>query len=162
MGSNSRLEIAATVAASIAAIASAIAAGLSVQAANTANDRVQLQDTRQFANKVYVGEAPRYAYDVMGVPADGIWWVVMNPTGVQIDRLWVEGRDGRSIVIEGVQRCTMYALARGFIPIALHFTDAYGKWRRPVEGQLDHEYREMPTRGTHNSPWDMDIKDCAG
>ena len=130
--------------------------------------RLDRQEVEQYASKVYLGEAPRYFYEEFGGRPDvgEITWVVINASGTQVNGAWVEGAPdptGRStaINIDGVQRCTLYSLPPDFQPVALHFTDPYGDWRRPLGARLDRGYQPMLPEDTGDAPYLMDVRDCS-
>lgn len=121
------------------------------------------QEREQFANKVMVGEAPQYFYDTFGSPpANTITWVVINASSTQLNGVWVEGRNGSTVRINGIQRCTMYSLEPGFDPVGVHFKDPNDSWFRPVDGDLTHAYRPMPDTDTSDSPEALEVENCGG
>src|SRR5215217_970338 len=125
-------------------VISALLAGLALLASAAAlwmayrvDQRLALDEKRQTAAKVYLAEAPRYAYRTHPESGSRVQWVVMNFGVSQVADVWVEGTDFTSVTIANVRGCTMYALPVGFRPIAVNFQDAYGAWRafqRPTSG----------------------------
>jgi hypothetical protein len=117
--------------------------------AAASNERLEWEQSHQYANKVYLGEAPGSFYKEFGrEDPNEITWVVLNASGIEIHDVWIEGEDNRWIEIEGVQRCTAYSAplftkpdhAR-FRPVAVHFSDPMSVeegyvWRRTTTGEL--------------------------
>ena len=71
---------------------------------------------------------------------------------VQVNFVWVEGSDGTSINISGLQGCSMYALPARFHPVAVDFRDPYAQWRRTFGGLPETDGRPMPKQDTGVSP----------
>jgi hypothetical protein len=153
----------------------AVAANASASAANSiANEGLALAKKnearldRQSAEGVQLGEAPSEMKDLYPLP-DGvsIWFVVYNSTNKPIENVWVADAEQRSIKIQGIQPCTMYALDAGFHPTDLYFSDQDGLyWHRPYNGQPEpmtkQEFPPMPAQDTGgNSPWDHAIENCS-
>ena len=143
----------------LAAFALLVSAG-ALWLAYRADQRLDVLEKRETAAKVYLAEAPRYAYRVHPDSGDQVQWVVMNFGVAQVTDLWVEGEDFTSVTIESVQGCTMYAMPVGFRPIAVNFLDAYGRWRVPIGGLPESGGKEAPDQGTGTSPWWLDIQNC--
>lgn len=168
MGSKSNVAIAIGTVAS--AVLAAAALGVSFRAysiADSADQRAQHREERQHAEAVYLGEAPRAAYTNQGVRrlAEGqaIWRMAYNASGIQIENVWVRSVDGRTVRIQGMQACTMYALPSSFVPADLFFTDPRGEWRRHANsGVLDDRFEPMPADDTDDSPWYDTIGNCSG
>jgi hypothetical protein len=119
-----------------------------------------LDEKRQTAAKVYLAEAPRYAYRAHPESGSRAQWVVMNFAVSQVADVWVEGTDFTSVTIANVRGCTMYALPVGFRPIAVNFQDAYGRWRVPIGGLAELGGKEVPSQDTADSPWWLDVQNC--
>jgi hypothetical protein len=134
--------------------------------------RVQQDETQQNASKVYVEEAPKYAYTYAfnNYPmsnSDGIVWVVMNASDVQIGNVWVEGKNGKWDFMNNVQGCSLYALPQGFKPVAIDFSDSYGQWRRAVGAGPKLRNFNPPSKAKlklhgklWGSPWWLDVPNC--
>jgi hypothetical protein len=164
---SNQLQAIGSIAAAVFDLGALVVSVVSCNIARAADERLRRQESQQYANKVFLGEPPREEYTGQGArklaPGQTIWRVVLNTSGVQIENLWVEGEDGRSVRIQGVQRCSMYALPADFVPTNLYFTDPLGgKWRRQQNGQLDDQFREMIPRDTDDSPWYDTIDGCSG
>jgi hypothetical protein len=151
-----RAQVASTLLATFAVLVAAAALWLGYRA----DQRLDEQEKRQTAAKVYLAEAPRYAYRDHPESGAKIQWVVMNFGVNQVADMWVEGEDFTSVTIQSVQGCTMYALPVGFRPIAVNFLDAYGRWRVPIGGLPELGGKEVPAQDTGNSPWWLDIRNC--
>jgi hypothetical protein len=148
-------------------VISALLAGLAVLASAAAlwmayrvDQRLELDEKRQTAAKVYLAEAPRYAYRAHPESGSRAQWVVMNFAVSQVADVWVEGTDFTSVTIANVRGCTMYALPVGFRPIAVNFQDAYGRWRVPIGGLAELGGKEVPPQDTADSPWWLDVQNC--
>lgn len=126
-------------------------------------DRLDRQETQQFASKVYIGEVPQYVYDEYG-PRVGRppVWSVINASGIQVDDVWVEGKDGRSVRLGAVQRCTIYTFRKDFAPAVVYFTDPFGEWNRPVERPLAVGRKATPADPSAESQVTVDLRNCAG
>lgn len=148
----------------MAAGLSVVATGVLTYYAYSADDRQYDQERTQYANKVYIGEAPQHEYAKMGEDVHKPRLVVINASGTQVEHTWVQAKNGRVIRLQGVQRCTMYALPYDFGPKDLYFSDPYGNWHRSFGGQVDRAPQDLvePTRGSADSPWADDISGCAG
>jgi hypothetical protein len=130
-------------------------------------DRLNRQDSQQFASRIYLGEAPGPECQRHGdVQGDNICRVVINASGVQVENVWVENSEGLSITILGVQRCHMYALTPGFVHEHLYFSDPYGNWHRqyggPLERLPDGELHAPDPDTGGDSVWDEPLQNCAG
>lgn len=142
--------------ASVAALAVIISVG-SFWQSHQAENRLNQSD----ASEVYLGEAPSYAYaSHPRGSSDQIWWVVMNTSNLQINDVWVEGKNGTYVRMWGVQGCSMYALPQGFNPVAVDYTNSDGRWRNPVAGQPQENGKPLPSRGDESSPWFMSVENC--
>jgi hypothetical protein len=150
----------AEVASVIVAIFALGVAGFSLCLSARGDARLDRQESEQNASHIYLGEPPQYASSKFKTEGKGVWTVVMNASGTQVDDVWVEGEGNTSVTIDGLQRCSMYALPEGFKPVAVHFLDSYGRWRRPVDGPPERNGRTPPARDTANSPWWMDVGGC--
>jgi hypothetical protein len=139
--------------------------------------RLDRQEKREFANNVFLSEAPQYYSGPDGIGEDARCpegegcrnRVVMNASGVPITNVWIEFKNGARQKIVGVQRCTLYDLKRyprddGQIePAYLYFTDAHGDWRRSWDGSLDSEYDgEIPEDAEFRGSNPLNIRDCSG
>ena len=156
MPTASRVQVASALIAVFALLVSAAALWLSYRA----DQRLDLQDKRQTAAKVYLAEAPRYAYSKHPESGSRTQWVVINFGTSRVADLWVEGADFTSVTIENVQGCTMYALPVGFSPIAVNFSDIHGRWRVPLAALPELGGKEAPAQDTANSPWWLDVQNC--
>lgn len=171
-------------------------------------DRLNNQDRQRFAELIHVGEPPAAAYEVtrseddcraaLGsdqpdcVPKqyDRIWYQVINPSGIQVEDVWVTNKSRNEVVaIGGLERCSMYYLPHWvsdepnrnapdrdlpghveFTPGELYFTDPVGHWRRPLGGQVewvpDEEYRRikdgLAAEDNGISPYSDMLPNCAG
>jgi hypothetical protein len=155
----------------VSALAAVVALGLTWFIADRQEGRLDQQEERldrqeeqQYANNVYVGEAPDYFEHK--IEGQQITWVVINATGTELYDVWVEGKENdkgerTSINIDGIQRCTMYSLDAGFEPTGVHFKDPHGVWYRSLHGPLRHDYQPMPDPDTANSPAYQDVQDCS-
>ena len=123
---------------------------------------------QQTADGVLLGEAPSKMKGRFPLP-DGVkvWFVVYNTTNKPIENVWVADAQQRSIKIQGIQPCTMYALEAGFKPTDLYFSDRNGRyWHRayngPPEALSPDEFPAMPDEDTGgDSPWDLPIENCS-
>jgi hypothetical protein len=156
MASASRVQV---VSASVAGLAFLVAAA-ALWLAYQADQRLNEQEKRETAAKVYLAEAPRYAYRVHPESGTRVQWVVMNFGVSSVADVWVEGTNFTSVTIPTVQGCTMYALPVGFRPIAVNFQDAYGRWRVPLGGLPELSGKEVPAQDTADSPWWLDVQNC--
>jgi hypothetical protein len=93
------------VATAAATLAAAIIAGFALKTSINAQDSLNQQETQQNASKVYLGEAPKYAYAyaydkhfVSDPNGNEVVWVVMNASDVQIGDTWIEGGMARGII----------------------------------------------------------------
>jgi hypothetical protein len=152
----SRAQVASALVAACALLVSAAALWLVYRA----DQRLDLEQKRQTAAKVYLAEAPRYAYLKHSESGNRPQWVVMNFGVSRVTDMWVEGEDFTSLTIDNVQGCTMYALPVGFSPIAVNFSDIYGRWRVPVGELPDLSGKEAPAQDTADSPWWLDVPNC--
>jgi hypothetical protein len=145
-------------------------------------NRLNWQLSHEYSNKVYLGEAPQYFYDLYPKVGDEITWVVLNSSGVEIHDVWVEGQNDRWIRIQGIQRCTMYSLPlftsdpdhpEEFEPVAVHFSDPHSVrgnylWHRATTGELGTDGKPIPTKEEDpdgddaDSPHLMDVEGCSG
>jgi hypothetical protein len=156
-----------------ATVVATIIALLALRVSFQTENRVQQDGTQQNASKVYLGEAPKYAYTyayqnhLVSKP-DEIVWVVMNASDVQIGNVWVEGENGKWDFINNVQGCSLYALPYGFgQPVAIDFSDSYGQWRRAVGAGPEMSNFNAPSRTKlwqrgklWGSPWWLDVPYC--
>lgn len=125
-------------------------------------ERLDRQDKQQYASKVYVGEVPQYFYtDFRSHGVAPVVWAVINASGTQLDDVWVEEKDGSAVLFGVVQRCTFYTLYDDFDPVAVHFTDPYGKWRRGVGIALESDAAPVPDV-KYGSEYTADLKNCSG
>ena len=129
--------------------------------------RLNKQELQQYANKIYLGEPSPAEYIRHPLPrVTDIWHVVINASGLQAENVWVADDTGRTVRIQGLQRCSMYALPPDFEVKHLYFTDPYGDWYRPYGGQLEvvkeEEFRPPPNPDTDDSPWFEPVQNCAG
>lgn len=154
----------------VAAIAAAAGVGLNYmshredsQAAATKEAEAKLQVQVDAASKINLGEAPEYAIQAHRPSTKGNLYVVMNRSDQQIEDVWVEGAQGRSVKIWTMQPCTMYSFPRNnFTPKAVHYVDGSGLWRRGP-GASDPTRigaKALPDKDTDDSPWAMDIANC--
>ena len=95
--------------------------------------RIEQQERQQVAAKIYLGEAPKYVYDEFGEDGTPVRWVVVNFSSAQVVNVWVTGDHRRSLIIGGLQACSVYGLPYGFVPEDLYFTDVYGDWHVPLK-----------------------------
>jgi hypothetical protein len=156
MPTASRAQVASALVAVLALLVAAAALWLSYRA----DQRLDLQETRDTAAKVYLAEAPRYAYAKHPESGNRAQWVVTNFGTSRVADLWVEGADFTSLTIGNVQGCTMYALPVGFRPIAVNFVDVHGRWRVPIAELPDLSGKEPPVQDTADSPWWLDVQNC--
>jgi len=140
---------------------------IALDVARQSDERQDRQERQQYADKIYIGEAPLSVLSAFpqGDP-DDIGQVVVNASGVQVEDVWVRDATGhRQVVIEGVQRCTRYALPQDFQPAELYFTDPIGHWRRPYGEQVlevpDEDFAPLPERTDPTEAY-ADLPDCAG
>ncbi len=147
--------IAAILSALISLAALGVSAGAYWQSRQTEN-----QLNQQEASKVYLGEAPLYAYPVHPSRSGQIWWVVMNYSPLQVNDVWVEGEHGKYVRMWGVQGCSMYAVPQGFVPVAVDYSDSIARWRHTTDGLPQENGKPLPSRGDESSPWDMSIQNC--
>jgi len=103
----------------------------SLQQSEANADRLQQQDQRRYADRIYIGEPPVSVYGDLsnpltrarcdarpaGVPGchptnrdQNIWFVVINASGAQAQDVWVADSEGRVVAIHGLERCSMYAM----------------------------------------------------
>ncbi|MFB9704894.1 hypothetical protein [Rhodococcus aetherivorans] len=152
------------------AVVAVVISGMSAYTAHKADNRVDRLENEQFANKVYLGEAPQYFYEDYKIDPSvvGPTWVVMNASGTEISRVWVESNDNTRINIQGIQRCTAYSLPKQlengqeFVPAVVHFEDPYGSWKRNRYGPLETDNSEWQDSTDGISERPFDIKDCNG
>jgi hypothetical protein len=138
-----------------------LVSGGSLYVAYETKQRLDQQDKVQVAAKVLLEEAPVYAAKEHPVASNHFQYVVLNGSATQIDDVWVEGSDGRSVNIQGIQSCTMYSLPDGFRALAVNFRDAQGRWRRGLGSAAPSpDGKEMPARDTDDSPWLLDVHAC--
>lgn len=138
--------------------------------AHSNEDRLNRQDVQQFASRVYLGEAPEDMCAEHGDDQDGEpCRAVVNASAVEVVNVWVEGSDGRRIVIQGVQRCHVYNLEPGFDPVQLYFSDPVGNWHRSygkaleqLEADRDMTPPATPTTDDGRSNWDGPLDNCPG
>jgi len=156
---------AAAVLSAAAAFAALLVSFQSLRIARDAQTALHLQQREQIASRVYLSEAPHYAY----AHAPQAWltalnghpgYVVMNASTVQVNQVWIEGPHHTSVNIWGLQGCSLYALPPGFQPIAVDFADPYGHWRRTFAGTLTSHGKPMPAEATDGSPWWADARSC--
>ena len=165
-----------------ATVVATLVAGATLFYADRNERRLEWDRTHQYANKVYIGEAPQYYYEKYPrKEGDPITRVVINASGIEVRDVWVEGRNeggtgGDGIKIEGIQRCTMYSVPlttkdeEPLDPKAVHFTEPYAEegsfnWRRTIEGRLDRGGSDIPeevTFGPEGGSNAMDVQDCSG
>jgi hypothetical protein len=145
------------------------------------NERLDWEQTHQHASKIYLGEAPQYFYREFDRDEDLITWVVLNASGIEVNNVWIEGKNDKWIGIQGIQRCTMYSAplytedGTEFVPVAVHFSDPISVdghfiWRRTTTGELHKtgmsiaDRREMDPDGRDdgNPGPVMDVRDCSG
>jgi hypothetical protein len=158
-GSNNRPKSdKAAIAAAIIALGLGVVNTIQIQANQNRTNQLNNQQT---ASKVYIGEEPPYAYTVHPKVDGEIRYVVMNTSASQVNDVWVEGKHGRYVKIWGVQGCTMYALPQRFIPVAVDYTDANGRWRNVFEGYPQEDGKPLPKKGDESSPWDMPAQNCS-
>jgi hypothetical protein len=150
----------AQVASALVAVLALLVAVAALWLSYRADQRLDVEETRETAAKVYLGEAPRYAYAKHPESGDRAQWVVTNFGTSRVADLWVEGADFTSLTIENVQGCTMYALPLGFRPIAVNFLDVHGRWRVPIAELPDLSGKEPPPQDTAESPWWLDVQNC--
>src|SRR5215203_250954 len=124
-----RAQVASALVAVLALLVAAAALWLSYRA----DQRLDVEETRETAAKVYLAEAPRYAYAKHAESGNRAQWVVTNFGTSRVADLWVEGADFTSLTIENVQGCTMYALPVGFRPIAVNFLDVTDGGECPLQ-----------------------------
>jgi len=154
----------ANIVSAITAVVSAVTAIAALLISIAAYKQSQNSNSRlnqQAASNVYIGEAPGYAYAVHPKIDGAVRYVVMNTTGSQVNNVWVEGKKGKYVIMWGVQGCTMYALPKGFMPVAVDYTDANGRWRNVFEGNVQENGKPLPKHGDESSPWDMGVQNCA-
>ncbi len=156
MPTASRVQVASALVAVLALLVAAAALWLSYRA----DQRLNVEEMRQTAAKVYLAEAPRYAYSKHPESGNRPQWVVINFGTSRVADLWVEGTDFTSVTIANVQGCTMYALPVSFRPIAVNFSDIYGRWRVPIAELPDLDGKEAPAQDTADSPWWLDVQNC--
>jgi hypothetical protein len=156
MPTASRAQVASALLAVFALLVAAAALWLSYRA----HQRLDVEQMRQTAAKVYLAEAPRYAYSKHPESGDRPQWVVINFGTSRVADLWVEGTDFTSVTIASVQGCTMYALPVGFRPIAVNFSDINGRWRVPIAELPNLDGKEAPAQDTADSPWWLDVQNC--
>lgn len=150
----------AQVASALVAVCALLVAAAALWLAYRSYQRLDVEQKRETAAKVYLAEAPRYAYSKHPESGDRTQWVVINFSTSRVADLWVEGADFSSVAIENVQGCTMYALPVGFRPIAVNFSDIHGRWRVPVAELPDLSGKEAPAQDTADSPWWLDVQNC--
>lgn len=154
----SKTTEAASVLLALAALAISLA---SYRLANRSDTRLDRQDTQQVAAKVFLSEAPPYAYAAHPPPAGRTQWVVLNTSPAPISDVWVEGASKRSVNIQDVSGCTMYAVPSDFKPIAVNFKDEHGNWRRAAGAAAPRLLGQpMPSRDSDDSPWFYDVRGC--
>lgn len=142
------------------ALAALTISAASYRLAHRSDSRVDRQDTQQVAAKVFLSEAPPYADAVHPRPVGRTQWVVLNTSPAPISEVWVEGVSNRSVKIQDVSGCTMYALPSDFRPIAVNFKDEHGNWRREAGAAPRVLGQPMPARDTDDSPWFYDVRGC--
>jgi len=141
---------------------SAVTARDSLALAERNETRLEKQDLQQIAIRVYLGEPSRQGYERHPTQERGqVWRVVINASGLQVENVWVADDNGRSVKIQGLQRCSMYALPPDFVPRHLYFTDPNGRWHRGYGGQIDTFWLPPPDSDTDDSPWFEPLQDCA-
>jgi hypothetical protein len=155
-----------------------------VSYAESSDKWLNWEQTHQYANKVYLGEAPQYFYDAFrnhpnAVEAAPVTWVVLNASGVELHDVWIEGEGDRWIKIDRIQRCTMYSAPHvmddgtEFVPAAVHFTDPISinggyVWRRATTGALEGTGTSIATKeetdpaDDGDSHFVLDVTDCSG
>ncbi len=79
------------------------------------------------------------------------WYVVRNRSSTQTGGVWVEVTDNTVTRIDGVQSCSLYMLDAEFRPVAVHFTNGHGTWRREMVKDPVEDLAPMPTKGTHSA-----------
>lgn len=151
-----RSDAATIISAAGAVLAIVISVASLIQTLHTQN-----QLNQQEASQVYLGEAPAYAYAKHPPKIGYIWWVVMNNSPLQINDVWVEGKNGRYVRMWGVQGCSMYAVPQGFKPVAVDYTDSIARWRHPTDAQPQKNGKPFPSRKGEKSPWYMSIENCS-
>ncbi|RBY95266.1 hypothetical protein DQ237_14390 [Blastococcus sp. TF02-8] len=123
---------------------------------------------REPVDGVQLGEAPTEMKARFPLP-DGVavWFVVYNATNKPIENVWVADGERRSITIDGIQPCRMYALQPGFEPTDLYFSDRNGlywhrKYNGPPEALAASDFPSMPAQDTGgDSPWDLPLDNCS-
>jgi hypothetical protein len=151
----------------VSALAAAVSAGFAYFAwdtANESNDKADALETERRASAVYLGEASGTGQELPPDALRSVWIVVNNASSTQINGVWVEGKNGTSILIDGIPSCERYALDGDFDPVAVHYNDTQGQgWRRTWDSLSD-EYQDPPAKGTdtHDSPWWEPIETCSG
>jgi len=148
----------------LALLVTALSFGLALHVQN----QVERLEIQQYASKVYIGEPPKYAYD-RHQHGEETLYVVMNASETQIESVWVDGtkNDGglqvdSTMLIQGIPRCSMYALPEGFDPSGVHFQDSYGHWVRPFGDVPSESDDQMPDGYDESleSPWWEDVEGC--
>jgi predicted protein tyrosine phosphatase len=162
-----KLSALSALAAALLAAAALAVSVVSLGLGRDNEDRLDREERQQYASKVYVGEARHRKRIRKSVPGsvwpDRRFGMNINMSGVQMENVWVEGRDRRTVRMQGVQRCSMYALPATFIPVDLYFSNPVGhKWHRGEGGVLDGNFKQMPQHGTDPSPWYDAVPDCGG
>jgi hypothetical protein len=157
-------------------VAAAVIALIALMVSCQAEARVKRDETKQNASKVYVEEAPQYAYSYayqhnynhLKSNPNEIIWVVMNASDVQIGNVWVEGKNGNWDFMNNVQGCSLYALPSGFKPVAIDFSDSYSQWRRAIGIGPEQSNFNPPSKAKlklqgklWGSPWWLDVPNCS-
>lgn len=156
MGSGRAATVSATIA--LASLGAAIA---SLALVYKNDQRLDRQEQQQVASKVLLTEAPPYAYQRHPPKGDRVWWVVENTSTEPIDDVWVEGKNGTSVSLWQVQRCSIYALPLDFLPVAVNFRGSHGRWRRQSGAfPIEPVGKVPPTKDTADSAWTMDLQGC--
>jgi len=151
----------AEIIAAVAAVAAAAIAFVTLDSSRDSERRQHEQERLQSASKVTLAEAPPYVNRTHPPRGNRIWWVVMNHSDGPIDDVWVEGRDGASVKMWQVQRCTMYAVPLDFAPVAVNFRNPQGRWRRAAGAvPVQPTGRKLPATDTADSPWTMQLDGC--
>lgn len=154
------MKAAAWASVGIAGVALALSIA-SVLLAFRSESRLDRQEEQQIAAQISLAEAPMFAYEAR--PSSCItcvYWVVMNYSSSQVENVWVEGQEGRSVRISGQQPCSLYALPEGFEPIAVHFEDIYASWRRAKNGVPEKAGELPPNPDTDDSTLFLDLPNC--
>ncbi|GAA5025262.1 hypothetical protein GCM10023258_18080 [Terrabacter aeriphilus] len=153
-------KVSDTIAVTISAAALLIS-GLAGRTAASGEDRLDRQEQMQVADRILLEAGPQYARAKHPPLSDSDpLWVVRNGSPYPVDNVWVEGRNGSAVRLWQVQSCTMYGLPRGFSPVAIHFTDKAGDWRRgPGSREATPVSNVFPIAGPSGS-WVMDVQGC--